>query len=489
LLVFWLVEEKNRPVLIGVIYLQAKTRITLAALAGVPLIMVLGNSMLIPVLPQMKSALNISQFQVSLVITLFSVPAGLVIPIAGFLSDRISRKKIIVPSLILYGLGGVVALIGILFLNKSYFVIMAGRILQGIGAAGTAPIAMALASDIFVSGERSKALGILEASNGLEKVVSPILGSLVGLITWYATFYVFPVLCIPIAIAVWFLVKDPTTDRKGQTVKEYLQALKKIFQGRGVHLLSSFFAGSVALFTLFGTLFYLSDYLEKRYGLNGVWKGLVLAIPVLAISTTSLTTGIVTQRQNNKYKFLVISGLVLLGISNFLIPFFIQNTYIFIAALVIGGIGGGLVLTCLNTIITSAVAMEERGMITSLYGAVRFFAVAIGPPVFGILMEKSNLLTFGTPGGLALLAGGVCFFFIKQEFIINQEQEKQDKKEKDKTAKWWTTLGKTVWETITLRNSLGKILVRPALKPDKNKQPEKQAEEINTEFAGSKNKK
>jgi len=59
--------------LLGVILLQAKSRITLAALAGVPLIMVLGNSMLIPVLPQMKSALDISQFKVSLVITLFSV--------------------------------------------------------------------------------------------------------------------------------------------------------------------------------------------------------------------------------------------------------------------------------------------------------------------------------------------------------------------------------------------------------------------------------
>ena len=90
-----------------------KKKFTLAALAGVPLIMVLGNSMLIPVLPKMKSTLDITQFQVSLVITLFSVPAGLAIPFAGFLSDRISRKKIIVPALILYGLGGVVALLGI----------------------------------------------------------------------------------------------------------------------------------------------------------------------------------------------------------------------------------------------------------------------------------------------------------------------------------------------------------------------------------------
>ncbi|NLT94754.1 MAG: MFS transporter [Clostridia bacterium] len=444
--------------------------------------MVLGNSMLIPVLPQMKSALNISQFKVSLVITLFSVPAGLVIPLAGFLSDRINRKIIIVPSLLLYGLGGVVALIGILILNNSFMVIMAGRIMQGIGAAGTAPIAMALASDIFVSGERSKALGLMEASNAFGKVVSPILGSLVGLMAWYATFFVFPALCIPIALAVWFLVKDPSTNKKGQSVQEYLQSLKKIFKGKGFHLLSAFFAGSVALFTLFGTLFYLSDYLERKYGLEGVMKGLVLAIPVLAICSTSIITGIVTQRKSNNYKLLVVVGLVLLGISNFLIPFFIENTYIFIGALVFGGIGGGLVLTCLNTIITSTVNMEERGMITSLYGAVRFFGVAIGPPVFGLLMERNNLLTFGTPGSLALLAALLTFFAVKRKYYQNQAgtNEAQRKKETFSWKKW-------LLDTITLKNTAGRWVIKPALKRYKTKKINELNEMQSREWAGTNN--
>ena len=476
--------------------MKAKNIITLASLAGVPLIMVLGNSMLIPVLPKMKSALDISQFQVSLVITLFSVPAGLVIPIAGFLSDRISRKKIIVPALILYGLGGVVALLGVFLFNNSYLVIMAGRILQGIGAAGTAPIAMALASDIFTGSERSKALGLLEASNALGKVVSPILGSLIGLIAWYTTFFVFPVLCIPIALAVWFFVKDPTTNKLGESVTKYLQDLKKIFKGKGIHLLSSLLGGSVALFILFGTLFYLSDYLEKKYGMEGVMKGFVLAIPVLAISITSVTTGIVTQRKTHNYKYFVVGGLILLGISNLLIPFFIENIYIFITALVIGGIGGGLVLTCLNTIITSSVVMEERGMITSLYGAVRFFGVAIGPPVFGLLMEISNLATFGTAGGLAFFSAGIVFLFVNPKLAQAKGEVSAQKQGKQGSRQTWR---KIIYETITLRNSLGRLILKPALKPkkrkdEKQKEGEKETEmemtqeELTAEFAGTKKK-
>ncbi|NMA01247.1 MAG: MFS transporter [Clostridia bacterium] len=453
-----------------------KKKFTLAALAGVPLIMVLGNSMLIPVLPKMKSTLDITQFQVSLVITLFSVPAGLAIPFAGFLSDRISRKKIIVPALILYGLGGVVALLGIWLMEKPYYVIMAGRVLQGIGAAGTAPIAMALSSDIFTSSDRSKSLGLLEASNGLGKVISPIFGSLIGMLAWYATFFVFPVLCVPTAIAVWFLVQDPMTNKKPKSVKNYLSALKKIFQGKGVHLASAFFGGSIALFVLFGTLFFLSDHLEQKYNLFGVRKGLVLAIPVLASSSTSFITGMITGKKSNKYKFFVVGGLILIGIANSVIPFFIENIYIFIAALVVGGVGSGLVLTCLNTIITGSVSMEERGMITSLYGAVRFFGVAIGPPVFGILMEISNLATFLTPAGLAFLASVGCMLFVKQKFIQSQNQSTSKEQEQD-------TMGKKIFDTLTMKNTIGRLVLRP--KTAQLKKLKDKEEIIKAEFAGS----
>ena len=43
----------------------------LMTLSAIPFIMVLGNSMLIPVLPTAEKALNVNSFQVSLLITLF----------------------------------------------------------------------------------------------------------------------------------------------------------------------------------------------------------------------------------------------------------------------------------------------------------------------------------------------------------------------------------------------------------------------------------
>ncbi len=401
--------------------MQKKSLLSLAALCGVPFIMVLGNSMLIPVLPQMKQALDISQFKVSLAITLFSIPAGLAIPAAGFLSDRINRKTIIVPALITYGLGGVIAGLAAVFL-KSYTLIMAGRILQGIGAAGTAPIAMALAGDIFTSNERSKVLGLLEASNGLGKVVSPILGSLIGLLAWWAVFFLFPVLCIPIALGIWFLVEEPKSKREAKPVKQYLSTLKKIFENKGVSLVLAFLAGTTVLFILFGVLFYLSDHLETKYKIEGVLKGLILAVPVLAMSTASYMTGIVTQKRGFLLKVLVVAGLFCLSASMAIVPFFRNNTYILVTALVFAGIGTGLVLPCLNTLITSSTKIDERGMVTSLYGGVRFFGVAAGPPLFGLLMEKSPTWAFLAPAILASVVGALNLFFFKQEVLKKSSQ-------------------------------------------------------------------
>ncbi len=396
---------------------------TLAALSGVPLIMVLGNSMLIPVLPKMKAALDLTQFQTSLVITLFSIPAGLTIPIAGFLADRLGRKKVIIPALIIYGLGGVVAGLAALFLSKqAYYILLAGRVLQGIGAAGNAPIAMALAGDLFTDKSRSKALGLIEASNGMGKVISPILGSLVGLIVWYATFFVFPALVIPVALGMAFLVRESAGQGNKQSINQYLESLKSIFQQKGKLLLTSFWIGSATLFILFGILFYLSDFLETRYKADGVYKGLLLAIPVLAMATTSFITGLLIKKKTKLMKALVVTGLVLVAGGLTVLPFFDNNVYGYFGAIILMGIGSGLILPCLNTTITSTVSLKERGAVTALYGGVRFMGVALGPPIFGLLLDQGKNVMFWGNAGLAALSALLALFLLSPQEMKTQAQ-------------------------------------------------------------------
>ncbi|WP_372631505.1 MFS transporter [Cohnella sp.] len=382
------------------------------ALSTVPLVLVLGNSMLVPILPTLRQELGISQFQTSLVISLFSFAAALIIPVAGYLSDRFSRKAVIVPSLIVYGSAGVLAGFGAIW--DSYGVLIAARALQGIGAAGTAPIAMALVGDLYKDGEESRALGLIEASNGTGKVVSPILGSLLALIVWYAAFFAFPVFCLLSLLGVLFLIKEPKRQNEPKPISQYLRSVRQIFADRGRWLISSFFAGSLALFILFGVLFFLSDILEKPpYSIEGVRKGLVLAIPLFGMVTTAYATGAVIRKNGVLIRLLMNIGLAMMTASLALAIWFNANLYVFIGLLTVSSIGTGLLLPCLNTMITGAVDKAERGMITSLYSSLRFFGVAVGPPLFGWLMAKSHTIVFVTVSALALAALALVFFLVK----------------------------------------------------------------------------
>lgn len=388
------------------------------AIATIPLVLVLGNSMLVPILPDMQQELNISRFQSSLVITLFSLAAGVFIPVLGFLSDRFTRKSIIIPSLIVYGAAGVLAGFGAVW--KSYTIIIIARAIQGMAAAGTAPIAMALVGDLYNGATESKALGLTEASNGTGKVLSPIIGSLLALIVWYASFFAFPLFCVLSLVAVIWLIKEPKKEKEPPKLKAYLKSILDILKQKGRWLITSFFAGSLGLFILFGVLFYLSNILEKDpYNIDGVKKGLVLAIPLLGMVATSYTTGAVIKKNGILIRWLMIIGLLLMVASLASTIFFFKNLYVFIGLLTVSSIGTGLLLPCLNTLITGSVEKEQRGMITSLYNSLRFLGVAIGPPLFGWMMEKSERIVFISVSALSLVALGLVFFLIKPDKQVN----------------------------------------------------------------------
>jgi ACDE family multidrug resistance protein len=390
------------------------------AIASVPLIMVLGNSMLIPILPKMKSELNLTQFEVSLVITLFSVTAGIIIPFSGYLSDRLGRKAVIITSLALYGAGGIVAGLAAAFMGETgYLVILAGRALQGLGAAGTAPIAMALVGDLYKGATESKILGLTEASNGTGKVLSPIIGSLLALIVWYAAFFAFPIFCLLSILAVMFFIKEPKMKKKPPAISKYMKEIKTIFKKKGRWLIACFFVGSLALFILFGVLFYLSDILETKYKVDGVKKGFILAIPLLGMVVTSYTTGTKIKKNGKLMRSLMLIGLAMMAITLGATTFAFKSLYLFIGLLTLSSIGTGLILPCLNSIIIGAIQKEQRGMITSLYGSVRFLGVAAGPPIFGWLMAISERILFISVSSLALLTLAITFFFIKPDEKVN----------------------------------------------------------------------
>lgn len=404
---------------------MAQSAKNLIGLVGVPLVMVLGNSMLIPVLPTMKTEMKLTALQTSLLITAFSIAAGLVIPFAGYLSDRFGRKIVIIISLSLYGVGGLVAGLAALWLDQPYMAIIGGRVLQGIGAAGTAPIAMALVGDLFDGAQESRALGLLETSNGMGKVLSPIIGSLLALISWYMVFLAFPIICGVVLLMFLFLTKEKKQDKKPIPIKQYMHSIAQVFRQHGKWLVPAFFIGSICLFTLFGVLFYLSDLLEEKYKIDGVMKGSILAIPLLVMSITAYITGIIIKKKLALMRLFVIIGMFLLATS-YILASFVKGAYVLIGILVIGSVGTGMILPCLNSMIVGAVQKSERGMITSLYSGVRFIGVAVGPPVFTWLLDISTKVMFASIAGLSLVFAILAIFLLKPKQVEQKENGKDN---------------------------------------------------------------
>ncbi|WP_226037997.1 MFS transporter [Aquibacillus saliphilus] len=388
-------------------------RWAIISLASIPLIMTLGNSMLIPVLPLMEKEMGISKLQSSYIITVYSIVAIFLIPIAGYLSDRYGRKVVIIPSLILSGLGGLVSGYAAWKMNDPFMIILTGRILQGIGVSGTAPIVLPLVGDMFKKEKDvSSTLGLVETSNTFGKVLSPILGSLLAGIIWFLPFFAIPIFCLSSALLVFFLVKKPVDDKKGPNFSKFWKNTKKTFHIHGGWLLSVFIIGAILMFILFGILFYLSSVLEENYDIDGIKKGFYLAGPLAALCLTSFVTGKVIQDNLVKMKWITFFGILIAAAAVVAVQFSSQFIYLLIVFLVCGiGIGAGL--PCLDAMITESVQKDVRGTVTCIYSSARYVGVAVGPPITAILMTKNLIWLVGLLAILALVAAILSFKTIK----------------------------------------------------------------------------
>ncbi len=389
----------------------------LFALASIPLVMTLGNSMFIPVLPVMEKKLDISNFQSSLIITVYSITAILLIPIAGYLSDKFGRKKVMIPSLVITAAGGALSAFAAWKMENPYFMIIAGRLLQGIGASGAFPVVLPTVGDMFKDeAEVSQGLGLIETANTAGKVFSPLLGALLAAIIWFMPFFSIPFLSIGAALLVLFLVKQPPGAKKEKKVafRAFLASLKKTFRKNGRWLAGIFFIGCVNMFILFGFLFHFSSVLEDRFHIKGIAKGAVLAIPLLFLSTASFLVGKKIGENKMWMKWGTVGGNVLSAAPLFFIAGD-SSLFKLVLLLSLSGTGIGISLPCLDALITESIEKEERGTITSLYSSMRFIGVAAGPPAIAAMASGFAGMIYPLLAGAGVIAALTALFFIKPD--------------------------------------------------------------------------
>ncbi|HEY7718028.1 MAG TPA: MFS transporter, partial [Pedococcus sp.] len=121
-----------------------------------------------------------------------------VLPLIGRLSDLVSRQQVLLWCLAVFVLGSAVTALAV-----ELPVLVAGRVVQGIGGGGLVPATLALVADLWPPGRRGTPLGVVGAVQELGSVLGPVLGAAVlAVADWRAIFWLNVVLGAVLAGAV-----------------------------------------------------------------------------------------------------------------------------------------------------------------------------------------------------------------------------------------------------------------------------------------------
>jgi EmrB/QacA subfamily drug resistance transporter len=170
---------------------QSTRRWVLALTAVGSLMVVLDALVVSTALTSIRADLGASIEQLEWTVNAYVLSFAVLLMTGAALGDRFGRRRVFVSGFALFGLASVACA-----LAPSVGWLIAGRVLQGAGAALVMPVALALLSAAFPPELRPKALGVFAGVSGLAVLLGPLFGgAVVEDISWPWIFW----LNVPIA--------------------------------------------------------------------------------------------------------------------------------------------------------------------------------------------------------------------------------------------------------------------------------------------------
>jgi len=161
-------------------------------------------------LPHIQGSVSASADQVTWVLTSYIVSAAIMTPLAGWLADRIGRKK-----MFLISIGGFTVASMLCGIATSLPELVGFRLLQGLAGASLIPLSQAVLLDIYPPKQHGQAMAIWGAGAILGPILGPALGGyLTDNFSWRWCFYINLPVGILALLGVWFFISGDRNPRR-----------------------------------------------------------------------------------------------------------------------------------------------------------------------------------------------------------------------------------------------------------------------------------
>lgn len=188
---------------------------------------ILDSAMISPVIDSLIAPYGTTPSNVGLLISFWTAPGIVMIPIAGLLADRYGIKPILVDSLLVLGTAGTV-----IAFTTDFRLVLGLRFVPGVGYRGLVPIIMMSIGDTYAGPREATGQGLRLAVNGASETVFPLITGTLVVLAWQYPFLLYAI-AIPAAAAMFFWFDEPTTadsagDPSGGSLAAYSDELFRL---------------------------------------------------------------------------------------------------------------------------------------------------------------------------------------------------------------------------------------------------------------------
>ena len=351
---------------------------------------------------------------------------GLMSPISGIIADNLSRKKLIVGSLLVWS--SVTYLMG---LATTYDQVFWLRALMGVSEALYLPAGLSLIADYHTGGSRSLAVGIHMTGLYLGQAIGGFGATLAAAYSWNTTFYWFGIIGIAYAFVLAVFLKDKKRvapeEAKESTPKKpqanVLLSLKSLFTNPAFWVILLYFA--IPSLPGWATKNWLPTLFAENLGLPMSQAGPIATITIAFSSFVGVVLGGILSdrwvRKNIKGRIytgaiglsLTIPSLLLLGFGSSIVEV--------VTAGVLFGIGFGMFDANNMPILCQFVSVRQRATAYGVMNMVGVFAGAMITSVLGSWSDDGNLGM-----GFALLAAVVAVAVVIQLYSLHPQTDDKE---------------------------------------------------------------